>query len=157
MKFAALLLLALPLVAQVTPAPQEPDTVVGIGVGVQGLGPAQIQGGWFVAHHAGTGLYLIQDTDFVRMSGGKVGTSARAGVLTIIRRVGPLWIGLVGDAGVAEGQTGSATGALSGWGLAGVRLFKWPVDVIAAAQTVKVAGTGEVGQYRLIFSWSFYK
>jgi len=141
------------------PAPStEPSQVVGIGVGVQGLGPAQFQGGDFIAQHIATNTYAIEATDFVRMPGGGVGTSATAGVLNILHRIGPVYVGVVGTAGAAEGATGSASGALSGWGVLGSSFGSKSLGAAFAAQTTKVAGApGPTGQFKFYLTYSWFK
>ena len=136
----------------------EPSQVVGVGVGVQGLGPAQFQGGDFIAQHIATNTYTIEATDFVRMPGGGVGTSATAGVFNILHRFGPVYVGVVGTAGAAEGATGSASGALSGWGVLGGTFGSKPLGLAFAAQTTKVAGApGPTGQFKLYLTYSWFK
>lgn len=156
MKFVAPILLGLATIlgAQTgTSAPQEPSQIVGMGVGVQGLGPAQIQGGYFVAQHIATGRYTIESNDFVRMPGGTVGTSAAALLYQSVGVFGPLSFGMAGGGGVAEGATGSASGTVNGWGVATIRLGKWPVDVMFVAKTTTITGTGQVFQGRVYFAW----
>jgi hypothetical protein len=131
------------------PAPQEPSQIYGVGAGIQGLGPSQIQGGYFVGQHIGTGRYVIESSDFVRLKGGGVGTAAHAGIYNRLASLGPLTLGVIGDAGVAEGATGSASGSFSGWGLAGVKLWKWPLTLTGVARIMTIAGSGNVAQVRL--------
>lgn len=145
-----------------TPAPAaaivEPSQVLGVGFGIQGLGPAQFQGGDFIAQHIATNTYTIEATDFARLPGGGVGTSAMAGVLNILHRFGPVYIGVVGTAGAAEGATGSASGALSGWGVLGSTFGSKPLGIALAAQTTKVAGApGPTGQFKLYLTFAWFK
>ena len=49
------------------------------------------------------GTYATEITELVRMKGGAVGTSARAGVSKVLWSFGSVSLGIVGDAGAAEG------------------------------------------------------
>jgi hypothetical protein len=151
MKILALLaaLMALPLAAQTPAPPAEPSQLYGIGAGIQGLGPSQIRGGYFIGQHVGAGKYLIESTDLVRMPGGTVGTSAHAGLYDRLATLGPLTLGIIGDAGVAEVQTGSASGSVSGWGVASIKLWNWPLTLTPTARIMTIAGQGQVAQIRV--------
>lgn len=156
---AALLFVALSVLAQTTPpptGPAEPSLIISAGPGVEGLGPAQLFGYASVSQHIAAKTYTTQIYEAVRMPGGLVGTSARAGVTTVLYELGRVWIGLVGDIGVAQGQTGSASGAFSGSGFVHCRCFgSWPLGIVATAQTMKIAGSGDKTRLRLGFTWSF--
>jgi hypothetical protein len=152
--FFGLLLLASFACAQ-SPA-VEPSTIISSGAGVEGLGPSQVFGYASVSQHVAAKTYTTQIYEVVRMPGGTVGTSARAGLTTVLYELGRVWIGLVGDVGVAEGTTGSASGAFSGSGFVHCRCFgSWPMGFVATAQTMKIAGRGDVARVRIGFTWSF--
>lgn len=133
----------------------EPAQVVTSGFGVEGLGPAQVFGYASVSQRIGSLTYTTQIYEATRMKGGLVGTSVRAGFSKILWTFGPLWIGLVGDAGVAEGATGSASGALSGRAFANFHFGQFPMGLIVSGQTMKVAGTGEQGKFSIGLSYWF--
>lgn len=156
--FACLLILALSAFAQTpppTPPPDEPAQVVSTGAGIQGGSPVQVFGYVSVSQHVGTMTYTTQIYEAYRMPGGLVGTSARAGISKILWKVGPLWIGLVGDVGVAQGTTGSASGAFSGRAFGNFHFSQFPLGVIVTAQTMKIAGTGEVAKFTIGMSYWF--
>jgi hypothetical protein len=102
-----------------------------------------------MSQHIACGTYTTEITELVRMPGGTVGTSARAGVSKILWTVGTLDIGLVGDAGVAQGATGSASGAVSGRGFANLRFGKSPFGLVATGQLLNVAGSGQQGTFTI--------
>ncbi len=133
----------------------EPALVVSTGFGVQGLGPVQPFGYVSLSQHIATLTYTTQIYEAVRLKGGLVGTSARAGVTKILWTLGPLWIGLVGDIGVADGTNGGASGAFSGRGFANFHFGQYPLGIIATAQTMKIAGTGEQSKFTLGISYWF--
>lgn len=139
------------------PPPYEPKMIVSVGPGVEGLGPAQIFGFASVSQRVAAKTYTTQIYEAIRMPGGTVGTSARAGLTTVLYELGRIWIGLVGDVGVAEGPTGSANGAFSGSGFVHCRCFgSLPMGVVVTAQTLKVAGSdGSKARFRIGFTWSF--
>lgn len=137
--------------------PVEPKMIMSFGPGVEGLGPAQIFGYASLSQHVAPKTYTTQIYEAVRMPGGTVGTSARVGITSVLYELGRVWIGLVGDVGVAEGPTGSANGAFSGSGFVHCRCFgSWPMGVVVTAQTMKIAGSdGSKARFRLGFTWSF--
>lgn len=134
---ALLGMLLTPIVAQ------EPSQFVSLGVGVQGLIPSQVFGYFSVAQRIAEGTFTTQTSEFVRMPGGTVGTSVRAGISRTLWQIGPCTLGVVGEAGAAEGSSGSASGAFSGRGFIAVRVRKSPFHFLATGQTLKIAGVGE--------------
>ncbi len=120
--------------------PGEPGQYFSAGAGISGLGPAKTFGYYSMSQHIACGTYTTEITEFVRMPGGTVGTSARAGVSKVLWTVSNLTIGIVGDVGAAEGPTGSANGSLSGRGYALLNLFKSPWSILFTAETLKIAG-----------------
>lgn len=133
----------------------EPAQVVSAGAGVQGLGPSQVFGYVSVSQRIATLTYTTQINEVTRMRGGLVGTSVRYGISKILWTIGPLWLGIVGDAGVAEGATGSASGAISARAFANFHFGQFPLGFIATAQTMKIAGTGEQAKITLGVSYWF--
>jgi hypothetical protein len=143
MKIAALFLLALPIWSQaVSTPPAEPSQIFSMGGGVSGLGPVQPFGYYSMSQHVAAGTYTTEITELVRMKGGMVGTSARAGLSKVLWSFGAVALGIVGDAGAAEGPTGSASGAVSGRGF--LSWVPWKhFGFIGSAQVLNVAGTGQ--------------
>jgi len=155
-RILAWFLLAIPAFAQ-TPAPPEPAQFFSLGAGVRGLGPSQVFGYYSIAQHIGTDTYTTQTTELTRMKGGTVGTSVRAGISKTLWKIGPASIGLIGEAGVAEGTTGSATGAVSGKGFLAVRISTSPFHFLVTAQTLQVAGVGQQGTITLGIGYALFK
>lgn len=146
MKFAASIwtvLTAIPLMAQSVTAPQEPTQYFSLGGGVVGLGPSQPFGYFSASQRIATGTYATQISEFYRMKGGNVGQSVRAGISKVLWSISNVTIGIVGDAGAAEGATGSASGSFSGRGYLDVRFGKSPFGIVGTAQTLQIAGTGQ--------------
>lgn len=149
-------LFAVPLLAQ-TPVPEGPSQLYGIGAGITGLGPAQVSGEYFIATRIGQGTYAATITDFQRMKGGSVGTSARGAIYKTLWRFNSLSIGASGEAGAAEGATGSASGAVGYSGYLHFRIGKTPFGIIGTARVVKIAGAeGQQGQVRLGITFGTY-
>lgn len=149
----ALFLATLPILAQ----SDGPSQLFTVGVGVQGLGPAQVSGDYSISQRIAPDTYTTQITEFVRMKGGTVGTSARAGFCKSQFHWGAVTLGLCGDAGAAEGSTGSASGALSGRGFLHWRFGHSAFGLISTAETLKVAGTdGQQGKITLGISFGLY-
>lgn len=144
------------LFAQDPTPTNEPSQVLSTGAGVQGLGPSQIFGYVSMSQRIASQTYTTQIYEATRLAGGKVGTSARAGVSKILWVIGPLWIGLVGDVGVAEGQTGSASGAFSGRAFANFHFGKFPVGAIITAQTMHVAGNPDQNAAKVTIGVSYW-
>lgn len=139
------------------PTPQGPDQLYGIGAGITGLGPSQVSGEYFVAQRIGQDTYAATITDFQRMSGGTVGTSARGAIYRTLWRFSNLSIGASGEAGAAEGATGSASGAVAYSGYLHFRIAKTPIGIIGTARMVKIAGVdGQQGQVRLGITFGTY-
>ncbi len=139
-------LIATALWAQTPGAP--PSNVIqfyGAGGGVHGFGPAQMFAYSSLSQCFTGDTCTTEINEYVRMKGGTVGTSARAGVSKVLYRFGPFTAGLVGDVGVAEGPTGSASGALSGRGfvLGQIRKSHW--YYVLTGQILKTAGVGQSG------------
>lgn len=147
--------------APITPVPMPvsgPDQLYGIGAGVAGLGPSQVSGEYFIAQRIGQDTYAATITDFQRMPGGAVGTSARGAIFKTLWRFNSLSVGASGEAGAAEGATGSASGAVGYSGFLHLRLFKSAFGIIGTARVVKIAGAdGQQGQVRLGITFGTYK
>lgn len=148
MKLAALILFGAAVLAA-----QEPAQVFGACGGIRGMGTSQPYGCYFQSQHIGTGTYTTEITELVRMKGGSVGTSVRAGIAKRMAEFGPLSLWIVGDAGAAEGATGSASGAFSARPFIHWKI-KGPFGLIGAAQLLQVAGTGQQGNVSLGFTFS---
>lgn len=133
----------------------EPEQFVSIGAGVEGLGPSQVFGYSSVSQRIGGLTYTTQIYEATRMKGGLVGTSARAGLSKILWTLGPLWVGIVGDVGLAEGATGGASGAFSGRAFANFHFGTYPLGFVFTAQTMKIAGTGQSGKFTIGVSYWF--
>lgn len=137
-------------------ATDEPSTIVVAGIGGEGLGPVQIFGFSAVMQHVAAKTYLGASHEAVRMPGGAVGISAHAELTNVLYKLGRVWIGVTGGAGLAEGATGSASGSLSAAGFASCRCFgSWPAGFTMTAQTVTIAGTGDKPRFRFGLWWSF--
>ena len=137
--------LALPLAAQ-TPAPApaaEPSQIYGICGGVHGLSPAKAYGCYFTAQRIGSGAYMIEINDLVKLPDGTIGTSVRLEASKQLASFGPVFLAVSGGAGVAEGNTGSATTATAVRPMVGWHLFKTPFTLLFGAQLVNVAGAGQ--------------
>lgn len=156
MRFLALMALALPLLAQ-TPA-EGPEQLYGIGAGITGLGPAHVSGEYFIAQAIGKDTYAATITDFQRMPGGSVGTSARGAIFKTLWRWNGFSIGASGEAGAAEGATGSASGALGYSGFLHLRIGKTPFGIISTARVIKIAGAdAQQGEVRIGITFGAYR
>lgn len=148
---------AVPTPPPAQPTPKGPEQLYGVGAGVTGLGPSQVSGEYFIAQRVGQDTYAATITDFQRMPGGAVGTSARGAIYKTLWRFNSLSIGASGEAGAAEGATGSASGAVGYSGFLHFRIGKTPFGIIGTARVVKIAGAdGQQGQVRIGITFGTY-
>lgn len=154
MKHVALVLfLASGVFGQTPTPPAEPSSVYGACAGVHGLSPAKAYGCYFTAQHIGAGAYVIEISELIKLPDGTIGTSVRLEASKTLASFGPVFLAVAAGAGVAEGNTGSATTALGARPMFGWHLFGSPFTAIFGAQLLSVAGAGQ--QANLSFAITF--
>lgn len=141
-----------------TPAPvpttTEPSSIYGACAGVHGISPAKVYGCYFTSQHIGTGTYTTEITDLVKMPDGTIGSSARVEITKRLATFGKFFLGVSAGGGLAEGNNGSATTALSARPLVGFDIPKTPLSIIGAAQLTSVAGSGQQANVSFAVTWS---
>jgi hypothetical protein len=140
--------------AQAPITPVEPSQIYGACAGVHGLSPAKFYGCYFTAQHIGTGAYMIEISDLVKLPDGTLGTSVRLEASKTLATFGPIFLAVAAGAGAAEGNTGSATTALGARPMVGWNLFKSPFTALFGAQLLSVAGSGQQANISLAITFS---
>lgn len=152
----------IPIPIPIATSPAEPSQFFSTGGGIAGLGPSQVFGYYSMSQclsldKGKCAAYSTEITEFQRLKGGKVGTCARVGISKSLWAFGPVLIGIVGDAGACEGQTGSASGAMSARTFLAVRVGRTPIYFIGTAQDLKTAGVGSQTTITLGIGYGLFK
>lgn len=148
----AVCLPALTVAPAVAPA-VAPSQFFSLGGGVNSSSPVQPFGYYSLSQRVGLGLYTTQLYEYARGPGGAVVSCARAGLSKVVQHVGPVAIGIVGDAGACESSVGSAGAAIAERGFLDVPLGKSAFHFIVSGELLKIAGSGQQGVVTLGFGF----